>query len=443
MTTRFLPETLISSFEQHITTNPITCKYKQDVAVEILYQIQKGICFGNQGGWIELSYKVFENINYDNYNAYLFAMEQSGVIEVNHKYSNFDGNKICKNYRLEKNCIDREIKYYKISDKCLLKRLRAGKNKTVKNRRWEMMCNSISIDVFASKEWVSKQDYTPIVRANLLSQIDRINDKDYYLVQDSFSSREHTNLTNLPSYIRNNYIKIDGMSILEVDIPAAQPSFLFKALQNMNKRLMESQRGFPKDLMKGKESSTNSSTNTPTKPPTNSNLVYAPGFSFALEFELSIFHSLLLTKTFYEHFIQGWKDSFDMDITRSEAKLLVFKVFFDRTRAKPKTDKVSNYHYQSLFARLFPLVYKQITSIHSEITPRGLARLLQQEEVDYVMNKSDNLECNHFTVHDAIYYPSSEDHSSLFDDVLSVTEAERVISYQPTRNTAAIVSEQS
>jgi hypothetical protein len=67
--------------------------------------------------------------------------------------------------------------------------------------------------------------------AYALGAITRIQNKEFYIKQDSTGNRLHTNLTNLPKYLRGE-IQIRGKNISGVDIRNSQPYIATKFLSN-------------------------------------------------------------------------------------------------------------------------------------------------------------------------------------------------------------------
>jgi hypothetical protein len=183
--------------------------------------------------------------------------------------------------------------------------------------------------------------------------IESIADESFFWSFDKFG-RMHTNFTVLKKNIRSNCLTIHGEQIEELDIPNAQPLFLAIIL---------------------KES----------------------GFSDSDE--LDRFVNAVRKGEFYEDFMN------EADITRNDAKKLIFKVFFGKS--------IHCWH-NNIFKKIYPKIYRWISEYKYKINDyRALSWELQKIESTLMFDnivkdiKKEDPKTVLFTVHDSVYFQKS------------------------------------
>jgi hypothetical protein len=329
-------------------------------------------------------------------------MNNANIIKIS---SSYRPGEYSKQYRINKKYINNNIFYYLLKDICLIKNIRRKKNQnlhnvapffeTPKSQRLNILKSSITIETDKALDWVNSQTkYSPLDKANMKYNIECIANKDFYIIEDNFSGREHSNLTNLPKYVRHNFVRINGKPIKQCDIKSSQPTFLYNIL---NKEYNIKDVG----VVEGEI-----------------NLHNVAGFSETAK-EIKRYGDLLKRGCFYEHIQSSCLKKYGYSITRNEAKLIVFKVFYDKERDEPIKKQKTNWHYQQLFKNEFPYIYNIIQAYHSA-GKNKLCKILQTAEKQYVFNKSKQLihrGTAHFLVHDAIYF-AEDKYEDIFNDVI-------------------------
>lgn len=184
--------------------------------------------------------------------------------------------------------------------------------------------------------------------------VECVNDKHIFFHFDNFG-RMHTNFTILKSFIRKNFLKIDGEEVCEVDIKNSQPLFLTKIVDMCDPGLID-------------------------------------------QHEYNLFKYLAIKGQLYQYLMDEFKIQ-----DKSEVKKIIYKVFFGRNQ-KTREDK--------LFKRVFPSIYDFIKFYKDKNGDyRTLAYELQRSESKLIFNNviKEIMICNPeiklFTVHDSIVYP--------------------------------------
>lgn len=188
---------------------------------------------------------------------------------------------------------------------------------------------------------------------NLLS-IESIQDGTLFYVEDDFG-RLHTNFTVLKKVLRNEYVRIDGDEVCELDIPNSQPTFLSILLK---------ERGFDKQ--------------------------------YPLEY--SFYKSCVKDGIIYDMLAS------ELNISRDEAKKKLFYILFGRNVWNSNCDKA----FKKLFPEVFQwmVVEKDVMKDH-----RTIAHQLQKKESRLVFDniiyrlKNEIPDIKLFTVHDSILFP--------------------------------------
>lgn len=171
--------------------------------------------------------------------------------------------------------------------------------------------------------------------------------------------RMHTNFTILKSEIRKNYLTIDGEELSEIDIPNSQPYFLYKYISNNNIKVDSE--------------------------------------------EHQLFGDLTRKGEFYNYIMDK------MSLTsKSDAKDLIFKVFFGKNSMNKMEDRQ--------FSLLFPSIYSYINNFKkSSGNYKEFSYVMQRLESELIYRKivkdliKNIPDIKLFTVHDSIVYPSKYD----------------------------------
>lgn len=210
--------------------------------------------------------------------------------------------------------------------------------------------SKVQIDYNSSLQWYKNNYYNKTLDASQyysgLYSIQRFNSK--YMIFDKYG-RCHTNVTTLKKEIRSNFLKLDNEKLIELDIKNSQP--LFMAL--LMSKLGTYDEKFFNDCING------------------------------------VIYENIATKA---------------NITRSEAKKVVYKVMFGINKIYPKPGTI-NYYFQELY----PITYEWINNYkYVNYTYKSLSREMQRTESNFVFNKlipeikritnNDSL----LTIHDSI-----------------------------------------
>jgi len=217
----------------------------------------------------------------------------------------------------------------------------------------------LSIDYNKAKKYVDGVDKEDVIKyEHLLYSIDSINSNDFRFAIDIYG-RFHTNMTNLKSYIRDEFILLDGEKTKKIDITNSQPLFFLDVLNN--------------------------------------------GASQLDKYEYNRFKRLVLNGEIYEHFVKRYSKVKD----RNDAKKLMYVVMF----GKNKLSDIRN----RIFQEEFPTIFDYIKDYKGRIGDYKLiSHEMQRAESSLIFNiivadiykKYPNTVL--FTVHDSIHIKESE-----------------------------------
>jgi len=214
-------------------------------------------------------------------------------------------------------------------------------------------------------------------------KLDNINKNRYRMTIDEFGKRMHTNLTNLPTDLRQ-YLRYDGQSLVEIDIKNSQFYMAIKLLmthiQSTNSEIF--------NIL---------------------NNIEAQGDKISCISEVDEFKDIakyindVTTGRFYESLAEDFKTKHGFVIDRDNAKKLMLRVMF----SKP------NYHdsFKTVFTERYPVVAeifnqkKRVNKLKKD-KYKGLAQSLQRIESGLILRsicKNEALiDVPIFTVHDSI-----------------------------------------
>lgn len=171
------------------------------------------------------------------YNFYMEYLCDLGTIRL---VKNYNCGKNAKVYKLADHIITDKISRYYNSDTILLKkhnkRLAAYKstyvdgliNEDVRIKLIEDLY-SVEINFDDSLYYLNETIQTTHAYNKNLYSVESINNSHIFYHFDGYG-RMHTNFTILKTYIRQNYLKIDGEELMELDINNSQPLFLTKII---------------------------------------------------------------------------------------------------------------------------------------------------------------------------------------------------------------------
>jgi hypothetical protein len=215
----------------------------------------------------------------------------------------------------------------------------------------------VKIDFESSSQFLhSFERDKDILTRNLLT-IESISDGDLFYHFDTYG-RFHTNFTILKSFIRKNFLRIDGEPTVEIDIKNSQPLFLNKIIQNTNSDLLNDD-------------------------------------------EVSLYSHLTLSGGFYKYLQE------QLGINEKKMiKDIVYKIFFGKNYAT---------EYDKKFKSVFPKIYGFIRNFkknHKDY--KSLSYELQRLESNFIFNKVINhIYNNHpnikiITCHDSLICKQSD-----------------------------------
>lgn len=206
-----------------------------------------------------------------------------------------------------------------------------------------------------------------------LDKIKSILNKEFYAIVDTFSSRLHTNITNLSTEHRS-YLRLNNEHIVEYDLVNSQSSFLARKLKQEIK--------------------------------------FEPRIT---DFYVQAREGRIYDNFVYELISQG--DTRKFEEIRVEVKYNFQLLYFSK---KINTESFNN--FCNLFKKIYPAVYNYI-KIYKKSTNQGnveFARLLQILERNYifgdVLPKMYEQGVKVLTIHDSFVIPKSQ--SELFETIL-------------------------
>lgn len=275
------------------------------------------------------------------YNKYISFITEKGYISLINDYST---GKTSRTYRLTDKILKSDYKIYENNDKVLLKKNVMDYTKPTKSEELNKLIiedlSKVEINYeFAldflnrTKNLMTKESY----HKNLLA-VESIAKGSIYCVGDDYG-RIHTNFTNLKSYIRKNYLSINGDKLIEFDIKNSQPYLLTRIIHENNNNTIN-------------------------------------------PIELEYFIELTKKGLYYEYFQSKVKGS-----KRKDIKEMTYKVLFGRNNIKKECDQ--------LFYKSFPTIYNfivrykeqngnykalshQLQRIESKIIFEGVIRKIKQ-----------------------------------------------------------------
>lgn len=279
------------------------------------------------------------------YNYYIDYLIDNKIIYLFKQY------KVGKNariYAFYNEIIKSNIIRYKNTDKILLKRyntlfeddLKDVQIDTNNSNKYPYISDDIkemiksdlgkfNLDYNSSFEYLNSIILDKDVYNRNLYSIESIHEKNLFCHFDNYG-RVHTNFTILKSYIRKNYLTVNGNKTYEKDISNSQPRFLLKLLKESN------------DIV-------------------NIN-------------EVKLFEYLVLNGLYYQYLIDKLR------IKKKDAKTITFKILFGKNHKQSKLDILFSYLFPTI--HLFIKKYKKRNNDY-----RSMAHILQKMESNLIFNK--------------------------------------------------------
>jgi len=340
---------------------------KTDYLINIMHELVIRYYFTE-----ELSHNVWSSILRRKYGKY-YNYYVSYLVEKKFLFmiSNYYASKKARTYKININLID--MVRCRVDDNILIKKhkkdflVRSFTQETDspinKDLRLKLIDDlyHVDIDYESSLQWLNKEKKDKNIELlkyfKNLTSIDGIDCGHLFYKFDSYG-RLHTNFTVLKKHIRNNFIKIDGKEVTEIDIRNSQPYFLAVFLKN--------------ELGEDK-------------------------FNKELDYYVDVVKNGLVYDIFTDKFPDIYK-------TRDEAKIMVYKVIFGKNIDTKKESKI--------FREIFPTVYNYLKE-YKEIssTYRELSHVLQGLESKFIFDnivktvKETYPYIRLFTVHDSVVFP--------------------------------------
>ena len=303
--------------------------------------------------------------HYSKYISYLLEHDFMKMV------SSYYVGKKAKSYKL--NITDLDVLRTKVNDKVLLKKhakdyifrsFTAIQESPIDMDLRKVLVDDlyhISIDYDKSVNWLNKQKEKKDIDLNKyfknLNSVDGINTEHIFFKFDAYG-RLHTNFTVLKKYIRNNFLRIDGEEVAEIDLPNSQPYFFGVYLK--------------KEI---------------------GNNVMKP--------EIVKFLDIVKNGLIYDEILEK---NGDILTSRKDAKLLMYKVLFGKNIDK----RIEN----RIFKSMYPTVYEYIKEYkYLSDDYKSLSHQLQLIESDFIFNKcikdikKNFPEIRLFTIHDSIIFP--------------------------------------
>jgi len=249
---------------------------------------------------------------------------------------------------------------------------------------------------------------------NALINLHHIKDGVINCFVDKIAGRLHTNLTNMPSDLRN-FITWKGKKLGAVDITNSQPflsSVLFQksfygnyAVGNDEKlSLFSFSEGFSFSPTIELHNNITYDSNIATTQLESSSLKLQESPQLAEQPDVKLFLELVENGRFYEHLEEAFKAEWGSELgTRKAVKGAVFLVLFTDNRFLGQDEAKG----KRLFKKLFPNVYK-LFAAYKKHDPRGLPILLQRIEVKLILDiiakriAKEMPRIPTFTIHDSI-----------------------------------------
>jgi hypothetical protein len=439
-----------------IQKNPLPkCKgMKRDHLLFIIHSLmQQRACkddeqlnkIGKKNGFVPLHSKILQS-KVPNYHSHIKYLEQQqvGIIECD---NHFVPGKVSMGYRLTSAYSTNNFKFVTITDYTLCRKIKADKPfskenlKTVKEfpylARW-FKTKKLEIDEIGAYNRINQLEKVELEKINntkylsCLEKVEakenltekcknfkilvsRIQHNDYFFHKDETGNRLHTNLTNLPKWLRE-FLTYDGQSLVSIDIKNSQPylsTALLKkefwqakitaekpTLKRINKELYE-------EIKKDKQRNNYiiklvDSSKTPT----------------VIDFQKHQFIQNVVNGTFYEfliHLLEG-QQGFSLGKTdkekREKVKKMIFTVLFD---SKYKSYNQKSDSLYQMFKKQFPSISLLFEHIKTS-NYKNLAILLQRIESSLILHRICKKIANEkssipiFTIHDSIATTVGNEH---------------------------------
>lgn len=301
------------------------------------------------------------------YSHYISWLVENRVIEMR---SNYLAGRNSRSYRICNDVLKSKISRYSNSDATLLKKYRNSLSRVeeqvsvgvdlidadVKAKLVDDLFH-VEIDQSAAIFYLdSMKDFSGEVYNRNLYSVECIGDKHIFYHFDKYG-RMHTNFTILKSFIRKNYLLIDGEPTHEIDIQNSQPLFLTKVIQDS-------------------------------------------GTKWVREDEFELFKYLTTTGRYYQYFMDATGNN-----DRGEVKEMTYRVLFGKNAHNCKADKA--------FSSLFPSIHNFIKLYKKEKgCYKVLAYELQKAESGLLFNRivkdvmASMPEVRMLTVHDSVVVPA-------------------------------------
>lgn len=401
----------LSTHQKEKIVSRWTIGYKKDVMAYYLSCIYKGVLLSdtdsnNPSYYINLSCQKLKQANRQ-YNKYFNLLENAGLIKRCNTYlpAIFDKNNkgFSKSYSFTTKALQQKVRGYTIKNQQLINNINKMDwyvNLPLSSRERKKILTAHISTVENVEKCINNVEFkSEIGRNKTIVEIHNIQRKAFRLKKDD-AGREYTNLTGLKKEIRKQCILIDNEHTHEEDIPNSQPIFLHNIIHNsMNEcRCMYDN---------------------------NIDMYNVSRFRF----QMKKMKTVLSAGLFYEQYMTQWKKLYGTEISRDEAKRLVFRVFYGVTTSKSarscKNIKKSTYHAQRCFKSIYSEIYAWIVNYKKKHGGykkgvRALAKEVQKAESDYIFGKCMDLFVPHYTVHDSIVVKKSDAKCivGIFDDVL-------------------------
>jgi hypothetical protein len=362
---QFLPESLIyltveKSFNFHDK------KLKSSYVIDLIHNLLFKYFYSKENSFNLSSIILKEKYGYQ-YNFYIkFLLDSKILIFV----KNYQKGKSCRIYKFNDTILGDKFLRFKNKDTILLKKRKTQilnnliENDTPINKelRKKLIDDLYSVDIDYDQSYnfiKSFETDTEIFQKNSYT-IDSIKNGEIFYHFDNYG-RFHTNFTILKSFLRKNYLTIDGESTVEIDIKNSQPLFLNKLIHNQDSELI-------------------------------------------FDDEINLYGQLTSSGMFYKYLQDN------LIITdKSKIKNIVYKIFFGRSYSSESNNQ---------FKKLFPKIYDFISK-HKKVKKdyKSISYELQKLESDFIFNKVIKyLHSNHpnikiITCHDSIICKKSDSHT--------------------------------
>lgn len=311
------------------------------------------------------------------------ALEDAGIIEVNHSYANGYHS---KGYRLAEPYASMKRARVMLTNNAVIKKVAKNKSKyqvvvkTPEHERLYHWLQQVEMDHKSAHAWIDQHSFNkPIQRRRCELDVMRLTDKDYYFKTD-ISGRVHNNVVNLKRELRH-YLTINNEKLVNIDISNSQPLFLsLHLLQEL--------------LLKQNVSVSVSDIHNVLEKRTRG-LDYKR--LYGLPNDMQAYIKLTEQGRLYNYLGHEAQTNY----TPKVFKRKVFgQVFFNQRTTKPA-------RIRDAFKRLFPSVYKHIDELkHHDY--KNAAYTLQRKEADFIINTvcrrlfTELPEVPILTIHDSI-----------------------------------------